>query len=90
METISDKHFGPTKQVVVDGHRFVHCHFERCTLFYEGSGDCGFEQCRFESPAWMFGGGAMKTVGFLSALFEHSPEWRDRLFPLSRTVSGTQ
>jgi hypothetical protein len=55
-------------QVRIDGHQFINCRFERCTIEYRGEHVLELVGCHFEQCRWFFNGAAGETLRFLGAL----------------------
>lgn len=51
METIEDRVFGPDETVLLDGHRFVRCVFNRCGIAFGGAADFALDRtCKWIVP----------------------------------------
>ncbi len=58
-----------TGKVVMDGHDFVNCTFDDCTLVFSGIEVPSFHACTFGSVHFEFIGAAKNTIDFISMCF---------------------
>lgn len=56
-------------RLTVDGHEYISCRFENCTLVYAGGPLPTMGECVFVNCDWTFEGPAALTVQFMSALY---------------------
>jgi len=55
--------------IVVDGHDYAGCRFDRCRIVYCGAAAVSVTGCTFNDCEWAFDGPAAKTVQFMAALY---------------------
>ena len=59
------------QRIVLDGNDYNYCHFEGCTMVYGATeGKIGLNGCSFNGCKWEFEGAALRTLRFLSALYQ--------------------
>jgi hypothetical protein len=56
------------EELLVDGHQFTDCTFERSIIIYSGGAMPVFEKCRFTGVEFRFQGSAMSTINTLQWL----------------------
>ncbi len=59
------------RTVLIDGHQFVGCRFERCTIEFRATALPQLINCHFENCRWAFMGHAADTVRFMMALYNN-------------------
>jgi hypothetical protein len=57
------------QSLAIDGERYEACRFHGCTLTFSAGDGVVMEQCQFEKVNFRFGGGATRTLQFLTALY---------------------
>lgn len=55
--------------IVIDGHQFIGCRFESCTMEYQAVAPPTLLGCHFEACRWSFTNHAGQTIQFLMALY---------------------
>ena len=60
------------RTVLIDGHQFVNCHFETCTIEYRATAQPQMNGCHFAGCRWSFQGAAANTIRFLTALYANN------------------
>jgi hypothetical protein len=55
--------------IVIDGHEYVNCRFEKCKIVYCGASSVVLNGCLFDDCEWTFDGPAARTVQFMTALY---------------------
>lgn len=55
--------------IALDNQRFVHCHFERCTLVYSATGPVHLEGNSFDTCSWKLDGAAIATIQHLNFIW---------------------
>jgi len=54
---------------VIDEKHFEDCHFETCTLVYQGGTPPNFLRCDFAAPRFVFEETAQNTLQLMSAIY---------------------
>jgi hypothetical protein len=54
---------------VIDEKHFKNCHFETCTLVYQGGTPPNFVRCDFAAPRFVFEEAAQSTLQLMSAIY---------------------
>lgn len=64
----------------VDNDRFFNCTFDGCVIIFCGRDSVTMDHCNFKECSFAFEGAAGKTVDFMAALYQQSPDSIERTF----------
>lgn len=67
MEELNDRIFSQDSTIRLDGRLFTNCHFDGCTILYDG-GVVEWKKCKFTRPRFMLKGCADRTVSVLKKM----------------------
>lgn len=78
---LSNLTFGPGSAVVLDGHRFLDCKFDRCTILYYGAPFQFRGNTQVAHVEWKPLGNAARAVNWVQNLCKMSPEIAAQILP---------
>ncbi|MBE0448370.1 MAG: hypothetical protein IBX64_09790 [Actinobacteria bacterium] len=70
-------------EVELDGHEFINCTFEDCTVIFRGKGPVVFDNNTFRNVDWLFSDCAALTLQFLGGIYTGMGEGGRKLIEIT-------